>query len=259
MQGAGSRSAAATSTPAGTSARRRIPLHCRTSSSSPSRAASSTACSPSALVLVYRSTRIVNFAHGEVGALGAAVLGRLVLDEHWSFWLALPVVVAGGAALSALVEVTVVQRLASSPRVVLLVATIGVSEVLPARAAAPAHGPCRRPVPDAAARQDPRREHPAEQPRHPAAGRGAARCRRPDALPATDADRSRDARRRREPGRRRARRHLEPPRQHHRGGPWPAAPRSSRRCCCCRSTGSRSPPPTRRSARRCCSKRSLLR
>src|SRR5205823_8348281 len=41
------------------------------------------------LVLVYRATRVINFAHGEIGAFGAAVLAKLVLDYGWSFWLAL--------------------------------------------------------------------------------------------------------------------------------------------------------------------------
>ena len=33
------------------------------------------------LVLVYRTNRIINFAHGEVGAFGAAVFGTLFADR----------------------------------------------------------------------------------------------------------------------------------------------------------------------------------
>ena len=29
------------------------------------------------LVLIYRSNRVINFAHGEIGAFGAALLGRV--------------------------------------------------------------------------------------------------------------------------------------------------------------------------------------
>src|SRR5438105_11519467 len=34
------------------------------------------------LVLIYRTNRIINFAHGEIGALGAAVMGLAVTRWH---------------------------------------------------------------------------------------------------------------------------------------------------------------------------------
>lgn len=82
------------------------------------------------LILVYRSSGIVNFAHGQVGAFGAAVLAKLVLDDHLPYLVALPLALAIGAAIGAVVEFVVVRRLSRQPRVVLLVATIGVSELL---------------------------------------------------------------------------------------------------------------------------------
>jgi ABC-type branched-subunit amino acid transport system ATPase component/ABC-type branched-subunit amino acid transport system permease subunit len=81
------------------------------------------------LVLVYRSTGIINFAYGELGALCAAVLAKLV-DLGWPFWPSLGVVVVLGAALGGAVELLVVRRLSASPRLVLLVATIGVGQLL---------------------------------------------------------------------------------------------------------------------------------
>ena len=82
------------------------------------------------LVLIYRATKVINFAHGEIGALGAAVLAKLVLDWHWSFFLALAAVVALGAGLGAGIELAVVRRLFKAPRLILLVATIGVSQLV---------------------------------------------------------------------------------------------------------------------------------
>ncbi len=82
------------------------------------------------LVLVYRATRVINFAHGEIGAFGAAVLAKLVIDEHWNFFAALTVVLMLGGALGAAVELTIVRRLFRRPRLVLLVATIGVSQLM---------------------------------------------------------------------------------------------------------------------------------
>ncbi len=90
------------------------------------------------LALVYRSSRVVDIAYGEVGAFGAAVFAELVLRAHLPWLLALPVALAVGAALSAVVELAVVRRLAGRPPVVLLAATIGVAQlVLVARLSLP--------------------------------------------------------------------------------------------------------------------------
>jgi ABC-type branched-subunit amino acid transport system ATPase component/ABC-type branched-subunit amino acid transport system permease subunit len=82
------------------------------------------------LVLVFRATRVVNFAHGDTGAFGALVLGKLVADQHWPYLAALPVALAVGGLTSAFMELVVVRRLFHAPRLVLLVATIGLSQVL---------------------------------------------------------------------------------------------------------------------------------
>jgi ABC-type branched-subunit amino acid transport system ATPase component/ABC-type branched-subunit amino acid transport system permease subunit len=82
------------------------------------------------LVLVYRATRVVNFAYGETGAFSAAVLALLVLDYDWNFFLALGAALVIGAAIGALVELLIVRRLFRAPRLVLLVATIGVAQLL---------------------------------------------------------------------------------------------------------------------------------
>jgi ABC-type branched-subunit amino acid transport system ATPase component/ABC-type branched-subunit amino acid transport system permease subunit len=82
------------------------------------------------LVLVYRATGIINFAHGEIGAFGAAVLAKLVLDHGWNFWVALALVLLGGGALGALIETTVIRRLVRGPKLALLVATIGIAQLL---------------------------------------------------------------------------------------------------------------------------------
>ena len=82
------------------------------------------------LVLVFRATRVVNFAHGDAGAFGALLLGKLVADFGWPYLAALPVALAAGGAIGALMELVVVRRLFHAPRLVLLVATIGLSQVL---------------------------------------------------------------------------------------------------------------------------------
>lgn len=82
------------------------------------------------LVLIYRATGVINFAHGQTGALMAAVLARLVLEYGWNYFVALALMLAGGALLGGLIELGIVRRLFKAPRVVLLVATIGVAQLL---------------------------------------------------------------------------------------------------------------------------------
>ncbi len=81
------------------------------------------------VVLVYRATRIINFAVGNMGVVGAAVLSLLVVQYHVPFWVALVVALLLGLAFGAVVDLAIIRRLRKSPRVVVLVATIGVSQL----------------------------------------------------------------------------------------------------------------------------------
>ncbi len=82
------------------------------------------------LILIYRSTRVINFAIVEMGAFAAALLARLVINWGVDYWIALPACVVVGGLLGAGIELVVVRRLFHSPRVVLFVATIGLAQLL---------------------------------------------------------------------------------------------------------------------------------
>ena len=82
------------------------------------------------LILIFRSTNVVNVAHGEMGAFGAAMLAFLVLKWDVNFYVALVASLLTGIALGGLIELFVVRRLSSAPRVILFVATIGVAQLL---------------------------------------------------------------------------------------------------------------------------------
>jgi len=56
-----------------------------------------------AIVLVWRSTRVVNFAAGGL-ALASSFVGAAILEKTGSFWIALPLAMAAGAAFSAFIE-----------------------------------------------------------------------------------------------------------------------------------------------------------
>jgi ABC-type branched-subunit amino acid transport system ATPase component/ABC-type branched-subunit amino acid transport system permease subunit len=85
-----------------------------------------------AIVLVYRSTRIINFAVADLGVPAAALLAVMVVRSHFPYWLALALALLTTTAGGALVEVIVIRRLVKAPRVIVLVATIGVAELVQA-------------------------------------------------------------------------------------------------------------------------------
>jgi ABC-type branched-subunit amino acid transport system ATPase component/ABC-type branched-subunit amino acid transport system permease subunit len=81
------------------------------------------------VVLIYRSSRVINFAVGALGAFSAALLALLVVEYHWSYWTAALVAILAGGAFAAAVEMTVITRLFRAPRVIVLVATIGIAQL----------------------------------------------------------------------------------------------------------------------------------
>jgi ABC-type branched-subunit amino acid transport system ATPase component/ABC-type branched-subunit amino acid transport system permease subunit len=81
------------------------------------------------VVLVYRATRIINFAVGGMGVVGAVTLALLAIQYHVPFWVSFAVAVLIGLVFGAVVDATIVRRLRKSPKVIVLVATIGVAQV----------------------------------------------------------------------------------------------------------------------------------
>ena len=82
------------------------------------------------LVLVYRSSRIINFAHGEVGAFAAALFGLASANWGLPYYLVLPLAVLLGAGTAAVTEIAVIRRLRKAPRLMSIIATIGIGQFL---------------------------------------------------------------------------------------------------------------------------------
>ena len=82
------------------------------------------------LVLVYRAVRIINFAHAAVGYLAVMLYLLLRVMEGWSFWVVTPLVLGGAAVLGVLIDLVVVRRFTTAPRLVLTVATIALGQFL---------------------------------------------------------------------------------------------------------------------------------
>ncbi|MEM9517760.1 MAG: branched-chain amino acid ABC transporter permease/ATP-binding protein [Actinomycetota bacterium] len=84
------------------------------------------------IVLIYRSTKVINFAVGNMGLPGASLFALLVINWGWPFWPALIASLVMGAAIGLAIELIVVWRLFHRPRVILLVATVGLAQLLAA-------------------------------------------------------------------------------------------------------------------------------
>jgi ABC-type branched-subunit amino acid transport system ATPase component/ABC-type branched-subunit amino acid transport system permease subunit len=82
------------------------------------------------LVVLYRSSRIINFAQADIGGLAATVAVVMVAGEHLPYFAALPVGLAVALATGALIDLTVIRTLFNAPRLIVTVATIGLAQVL---------------------------------------------------------------------------------------------------------------------------------
>jgi branched-chain amino acid transport system permease protein len=81
-----------------------------------------------ALVLIYRTTRIINFAAGALGAVPAITALLMVTNKGVSYLVALPFAAIGGFLIAGLTDVLVMRRFSKSPRLILTVVTIGVAQ-----------------------------------------------------------------------------------------------------------------------------------
>jgi branched-chain amino acid transport system permease protein len=83
-----------------------------------------------ALLLVYRSSRIINFAQASFGIAASMLYLLLASVWGWSWWLAAPAAVAFAAACGLLFEMAIVRRFTRAPRLVLTVVTLAFGQLL---------------------------------------------------------------------------------------------------------------------------------
>lgn len=77
-----------------------------------------------AVVLIHRSTGIVNFAQGELATLSAFVCWTL-LDHGWAFWPAFGATLALSLAGGVVIQQTLIRPIQNGPPVGILIMTIG--------------------------------------------------------------------------------------------------------------------------------------
>jgi ABC-type branched-subunit amino acid transport system ATPase component/ABC-type branched-subunit amino acid transport system permease subunit len=80
------------------------------------------------LVLTYKSTRIINFAYGAMGGLAGTFGVMLDMGEHWNWFIALGAGLVIGGLLGGVVDL-VMRRFFHAPRLIAMVATIGLAQL----------------------------------------------------------------------------------------------------------------------------------
>src|SRR3954451_9241477 len=81
-----------------------------------------------ALVLTYRTSRIINFAAAAVGAVPAIVAVLLSTAEGVNYLLTMPIAIVGGLLSGALTEIFVLRRFKDASRLIVTVVSIGIAQ-----------------------------------------------------------------------------------------------------------------------------------
>lgn len=84
------------------------------------------------MALTYRSNRILNFAHGDLGTTPVVLVFLLRTVWGWNYLVATGAGIVAALALGALVELAVIRRFFTAPRLLLTVATLGLAQLLTA-------------------------------------------------------------------------------------------------------------------------------
>ncbi len=82
------------------------------------------------IILVYRTNRIINFAAGGLGALSGLSMVLVQVIKGVPFAVCFPAALVLGAVLGAVLEFGIIRRFSKAPRLILTVATIGLSQLL---------------------------------------------------------------------------------------------------------------------------------
>jgi len=81
-----------------------------------------------ALVLTYRTSRIINFAAAAVGAVPAIFAVLLSTAHHVSYLLTMPIAIVGGLLFGALTDILVLRRFKRTSRLIVTVVSIGIAQ-----------------------------------------------------------------------------------------------------------------------------------
>jgi branched-subunit amino acid ABC-type transport system permease component len=82
------------------------------------------------IVLIYRASGVINFAQGALGIFGVSLMAVMLGFVHMPYFLALGLMAVACALVGAACEFTFIRKLFTAPRLVLLLATLGISQII---------------------------------------------------------------------------------------------------------------------------------
>ena len=82
------------------------------------------------MALIYRANRVVNFAQGELGTVPTSFAAALLLFWQWPYLVGLGVGMLIALTLGLVVEMGIIRRFRNAPRMVMTVATLGITQLL---------------------------------------------------------------------------------------------------------------------------------
>lgn len=81
-------------------------------------------------VIIYKATRVINFAIGEIMMFAAYLFLAFAGGMELSAWIALPMAVIGGSILGGLIEKTMIRPMMGESPISVVMVTIGVGSIL---------------------------------------------------------------------------------------------------------------------------------
>lgn len=82
------------------------------------------------MALIYRANRVVNFAQADLGAVPTAFAAAFILFWGWPYLIGLGAGLALAVVAGVVVEMAIIRRFQHAPRLVLTVATLGITQLL---------------------------------------------------------------------------------------------------------------------------------
>ncbi len=82
------------------------------------------------MALIYRANRVVNFAQADLGTVPTGFAASFILFWNWPYFVGMGVGLLMALLLGAIVEMAFIRRFRSAPRMVVTVATIGITQLL---------------------------------------------------------------------------------------------------------------------------------
>jgi branched-chain amino acid transport system permease protein len=82
------------------------------------------------MALIYRANRVINFAQADLGAVPTSFAAAFILFWGWPYLIGLGVGLLMAALLGVVVEMAIIRRFRHAPRLVLTVATLGVTQLM---------------------------------------------------------------------------------------------------------------------------------